>query len=85
MESELQMLSRHDASPRPQYNVLLLGDEACQSRSARWFSYSVIRKFLTSSQGYILRYKHSYLDSVSRIRSVNLARRGGVVVVVDAL
>jgi hypothetical protein len=56
IESELQMLSRHDAHPHLLYNVLLLGDEANQGDNARWFSYRVIRKCLTISQGYIRRY-----------------------------
>jgi hypothetical protein len=81
MESELQMLSRHDASlhfhPHPHYNVLLLGDESSHRKSARRFSYSVIRKFLFSSQCYNMTHEHLqaeqfYLSSVSRIRIENM-------------
>jgi hypothetical protein len=81
MESELQMLSRHDASPQPHppphYIVLLLGDESSHRKSARRFSHSVIRKFLFSSQGCSTRHeylqvKQFYLSSVLRIRSENM-------------
>jgi hypothetical protein len=89
MESELQMLSRHDASPHPHphYNVLLLGDEFGHRKSARRFSYSVIRKFLFSSQGYgmtneYLQAAQFYLSSVSRIRSENMWKSSGVAVAV---
>jgi hypothetical protein len=57
IESELQMLSRHDADPLLLYNVPLLGDEANQCDSAWWLSYSVIRKCLAISQGLIRRYE----------------------------
>jgi len=53
MESELQMLSRHDAHLPPLYSVLLLGGEANQGDNAPWFCYRVIQKFLSTSQGCI--------------------------------
>lgn len=59
--------------PPPLYNVLLLGDEASQSISPRWFSYSVIRKFVTSSQWYVVRYIQLYAWTLCRtLRKVRI-------------
>jgi len=62
MESELQMLSRHDAHLPPLYNVLLLGDEARQGDISQWFSYRVFQKDLTNSQGCICKQIMGYVQ-----------------------
>ena len=66
MESELQMLSRHDAHLPPLYNVLLLGDEARQGDSSQWFPYRVIQKDLSKSQGCIWKHFMGYVQGCAR-------------------
>jgi hypothetical protein len=64
MESELQMLSRHDAHLPPLYNVLLLGDEARQGDSSPWFSLQSVSERSDQFTGVYLQREHGVCPEV---------------------